>query len=126
MSRVRNAPAKLRRKRRLLKEAKGYRGGRSKLYRTVKETVRRAHAFAFRDRRARKRAFRRLWILRLNAACRMRGLTYSRFIAALRASGIVLDRKTLAGIALADPEGFDRIVEEVRALASPSARATPA
>ena len=116
MTRVRNGPAKLRRKRRLLKEAKGFRGGRSKLYRTVKETLRRARAYAFRDRRVRKRVFRSLWIVRVNAACRMRGLTYSQFICALRKAGIPLDRKTLATIALHDPAGFDRVVEEVRAL----------
>jgi large subunit ribosomal protein L20 len=123
MTRVRNAPAKLRRKRRLLKEAKGFRGGRRKLYRTVMETLRRARAFAFRDRRARKRSFRRLWIVRLNAAVRSRGLTYSRFVHLLRAQGIVLDRKTLSEIAIHDPAGFDRIVEEVRAA---PARSNPA
>ena len=122
MTRVRSNPTKLRGKRRLMKEAKGFRGGRSKLYRTAKETLRRAYAFAFRDRRARKRQFRRLWIVRINAACRERGITYSRLVAHLRREGLLLDRKTLATIALHDPAGFDRILEEIGA--APAARET--
>ncbi|MCI0585465.1 MAG: 50S ribosomal protein L20 [Planctomycetes bacterium] len=113
MTRVRSNVAKLRRKRRLMKEAKGFRGGRSKLYRTVKETLRRARAYAFRDRRTRKRVFRSLWIVRINAACRARGTTYSKFVADLRREGLLLDRKSLASIALHDPAGFEKILEEV-------------
>jgi len=100
---------------RLFKRAKGYVGGRRKLLRTVKETLLRAGVFAFRDRRVRKREFRKLWIIRLNAACRERGLRYSQFIFGLHKSGIVLDRKSLSEIAIADPPAFDAVVAEVRA-----------
>ena len=101
-------------KRRLFKKAKGYRGGRRNLLRTVKETLVRAEAFAFRDRRRRKRDFRRLWITRINAAVRERGLRYSEFVHGLGKAGIELDRKMLSEIAIHDPKGFDKIVEEVK------------
>ena len=101
-------------KKRLFKRAKGYRGGRGKLTRTVKETLVRSGAYAFRDRRVRKREFRRLWITRLNAATRLHGLRYSEFIHGLQKAGIELDRKSLSEIAIADPQGFDTIVEEVK------------
>ena len=100
---------------RLFKRAKGYVGGRRKLLRTVKETLLRAGVFAFRDRRNRKREFRKLWIIRLNAACRERGLRYSQFICGLHKSGITLDRKSLSEIAIADPAAFDAVVTEVKA-----------
>jgi large subunit ribosomal protein L20 len=102
-------------KKRLFKRAKGYVGGRRKLYRTAKETIARAGAFAYRDRRDRKRQFRKLWIIRLNAACRERGLRYSQFIAGLGKAGIILDRKSLSEIAIADPVAFDAVMNEVKA-----------
>ena len=98
-------------KRRLFKRAKGYRGGRSKLLRTVKETLLRSGQYAYRDRRVRKREFRKLWIIRINAACRERGIRYSEFIHGLTKAEIELDRKSLAEIAVTDPDGFDKIVE---------------
>src|SRR5918995_5233457 len=97
-------------KRRLFKKVKGYRGGRRKLLRTAKETLVRAGAYAFRDRRRRKRDFRRLWIIRINAAVRERGLRYSEFINGLALAKIELDRKSLSEIAIHDPAGFDVIV----------------
>ena len=108
-------PARTKAKRRLFKAAKGYRGGRSKLLRTAKETVVRAGAYAFRDRRVRKRDFRRLWIIRINAAVRQRGLRYSQFIAGLKQANIELDRKMLAEMAVHDPSGFDTVCEAAKA-----------
>jgi large subunit ribosomal protein L20 len=105
-------------KRRLFKRVKGYRGGRGKLLRTAKETLARAGAYAFRDRRVRRREFRRLWIIRLNAAVRERGLRYGQFIAGLKTAQIELDRKTLSEMAIHDPAAFDQIVEKVRAVLS--------
>jgi large subunit ribosomal protein L20 len=101
-------------KRRLFKRAKGYVGGRRRLLRTMKENLLRAGAYAFRDRRSRKRDFRRLWIIRLNAACRERGLRYSQFIAGLDRANIELDRRTLSEMAIADPAGFDAVVAAVK------------
>lgn len=109
--RVRLGKARRRSKKRLFKEARGNRGGRSKLLRTVKETVVRARAFAYRDRRTRKREFRRLWIVRLSAACRQRGIRYSQFIHDLQAAGIELNRKTLSELAISHPQVFDEIVQ---------------
>jgi large subunit ribosomal protein L20 len=101
-------------KRRLFKRAKGFRGGRSNLLRTVKETLLRAGAFAYRDRRVRKRDFRKLWIVRINAASRERGLRYSEFICGLKKAGIELDRKTLSEMAIHDPAGFDAVFEQAK------------
>ena len=101
-------------KRRLFRKAKGYRGGRNNLLRTVKETLIRSEAFAYRDRRRRKRDFRRLWITRINAAVRERGMRYSEFIHGLQKANIALDRKMLSEVAIHDPEGFDKIVEQVK------------
>ncbi len=97
------------------KLARGYRGGRSKLWRTVSESLIRGWAFAYRDRRTRKRQFRRLWIVRINAAARMRGLSYSVFMDGLRKAGVQLDRKQLSELAIHDPASFDKLVEESRA-----------
>ncbi|MEX0714528.1 MAG: 50S ribosomal protein L20 [Pirellulales bacterium] len=105
-------------KKRLFKKVKGYRGGRGGLLRTAKETLVRAGVYAFRDRRARKRDFRRLWIIRINAAVRERGLRYSEFINGLAKAGIELDRKTLAEMAVADPAGFDGVVAQVKEVLS--------
>ena len=101
-------------KKRLFKKAKGYVGGRGTLLRTVKETLVRAGAFAFRDRRAKKRDFRRLWITRITAACRARELRYSEFIHGLNKANIELDRKMLSELAIHDPAGFDAVVDRVK------------
>ncbi len=106
--------ARTRAKRRLYKRAKGYRGGRGRLLRSVKETLIRSGQFAYRDRRTRKRNFRRLWITRINAACRQRGIRYSEFMAGLKSANVELDRKSLSEIAVCDPAGFDAIVEAVK------------
>jgi large subunit ribosomal protein L20 len=107
--------ARRRKKNRLFQKAKGYTGGRGRLLRTVKETLVRAEAFAFRDRRSRKREFRKLWIIRINAACRERGLRYSEFINGLNKAGIELDRKSLSELAIHDATAFDAIVEKAKA-----------
>jgi large subunit ribosomal protein L20 len=106
--------ARTKAKKRLFRKVKGYRGGRGKLLRTAKETLLRSGAFAFRDRRARKRNFRRLWIIRINAAVRDRGLRYSEFINGLSKANIELDRKTLSELAIHDPPAFDAVVEKVK------------
>ena len=106
--------ARRRAKKRLFKRAKGYRGGRSKLIRTVKETLVRAGAYSFRDRRARARDFRRLWIIRINAAVRQHGLRYSEFIHGLKKAGIELDRKMLSEMAVHAPQDFDAVVAEAK------------
>ena len=99
-----------RRRKKVLKLAKGFRGGRSKLYRTAADAVDKALMYAYRDRRVRKRDFRRLWIIRINAAVRMNNLTYGKFIHGLKRANIALDRKVLAELAISDPTGFTRIV----------------
>ena len=101
-------------KRRLFKRAKGFRGGRGKLLRTVKETVVRADCYATRDRRVRKREFRALWITRINAATRQLGLRYGEFIAGLKKARIELDRKTLAEMAVNDSAAFTKVVEAAK------------
>ncbi|MCP4247151.1 MAG: 50S ribosomal protein L20 [bacterium] len=111
MPRARAGAARHRRKKRLFRAARGYRGGRSKLYRTAKEAVTRAGVGAYRDRRLRKRDFRALWITRLTAACRARGLAYSRFIFGLTNAGVALNRKMLSELAIADPAAFDAVVD---------------
>ncbi|MFN0243721.1 MAG: 50S ribosomal protein L20 [Planctomycetota bacterium] len=99
---------------RYFKQARGFRGGRSKLWRTVRETLLRAWAYSTRDRRTKKRQFRRLWIVRVNAAARMRGLPYSQFIDGLKKAGIDLDRRQLSELAIHDPQAFDSLVQEAR------------
>lgn len=106
--------ARRRKKNRLFQKAKGYTGGRRRLLRSMKETLVRAEAFAFRDRRARKREFRKLWIIRINAAVRERGLKYSEFIAGLKKAQIELDRKTLSEMAIFDAAAFDAVVEKAK------------
>ncbi|MFG0333175.1 MAG: 50S ribosomal protein L20 [Maioricimonas sp. JB049] len=112
--RVRYGKARHRSKKRLFKEARGNQGGRSKLLRTVKEAVVRSRACAYRDRRTRKREFRALWITRITAACRERGLRYSTFIHGLRLAGIELDRKSLSELAIDSPAIFDEIASLAR------------
>lgn len=111
MPRVRSQVASHRRKRKVLREARGYWGGKSRLYRTAKESIMRAHQYAYRDRRRRKRDFRRLWIARLNAAARLRGLTYASLIHGLKQAEVMVDRKMLADVAVRDPQAFDQLVE---------------
>jgi large subunit ribosomal protein L20 len=106
--------ARRRKKNRLFQKAKGYTGGRRRLLRTVKETLVRAEAFAFRDRRARKREFRKLWIIRINAAARERGLRYGEFMAGLKKANVELDRKTLSEMAIFDPPAFDTLVAKAK------------
>jgi large subunit ribosomal protein L20 len=98
-----------RRRKKVLKLAKGYRGGRSKLFRTATDAVDKALMYAYRDRRVRKRDFRKLWIARINAAARMNNLSYSKFIHGLKLAGVELDRKVLAELAISDPTGFSQI-----------------
>lgn len=111
--RVKRGKIGIRKKRKLHRLTKGYVGGRRNLMRAAKETLDKGLAYAYRDRRARKREFRRLWIVRINAALKERGYTYSRFIHALSTKGVDLDRKVLADIAITDPKGFTYIVEAV-------------
>lgn len=118
MVRVRMGVARHGRKKRTLKLAKGYRGNRSKCYRTAMETLLRAWRYAYNDRRRKKRDFRRLWIIRLSAAVREHQLSYSRFIGGLKKSGIELNRKQLSEIAIHDPQGFASICQRVKAALS--------
>lgn len=99
------------RRQKVLKLAKGYRGGRSKLYRTAADSVDKALMYAYRDRRRRKRDFRQLWIARINAAARLNELSYSRFMHGLKLAGVELDRKVLAELAISDPPGFAQIAK---------------
>ena len=115
MVRVKTNVARHRRVKRVMKRAEGFFQGRRKLYRQALETVERAEQYAWRDRRARKRDFRRLWIIRISAACRERELAYSRFIQGLKKAKIVIDRKVLAEIAVSDPAGFDEIFAKAKA-----------
>ena len=98
-----------RRRKKILKLAKGHRGGRSKLFRTAADAVDKALMYAYRDRKARKRDFRKLWIARINAAARMNNLSYSKFIHGLKLADVHLDRKVLAELAISDPSGFAQI-----------------
>ena len=115
MPRVKRGFVSRRRHKKVLKAAKGYVGGRRRLYQTAKETLMRARNYAYRDRRVRKRAMRSLWIARINAAVRMHGLSYSRFANGLKKANIGLNRKQLAEIAFNDPAGFEAIVNQVKA-----------
>ncbi|MGH1363243.1 MAG: 50S ribosomal protein L20 [Calditrichia bacterium] len=113
MPRAKNNVAAKRRHKKILKLAKGYRLGRGKLYRTAKDQVEKSLRYAYRDRRQKKRLFRRLWIVRINAACRMHGTTYSRFMNALKNSNVELNRKALAHLAMHEPNAFKALVEQV-------------
>jgi large subunit ribosomal protein L20 len=115
MPRAKGGPKTRQRRNKVLKQAKGYWGGRHRLYRPAAETVTRALAFAYRDRRAKKREFRALWIVRINAGCRALGLPYSTFMNGLKKAGVILDRKVLAELAVDDPAAFARLVETARA-----------
>ncbi len=114
MSRATNAPASRERRRRRLERAKGFRGARSKLFRTATEAVDRALRLSTIHRKLTKRNFRQLWIGRVNAACRLNGISYSQFMAGLTNAGVVINRKMLSEIAIRDPEGFKVIVEKAK------------
>ena len=115
MTRSTNNVAAHHRKKKVLNQAKGYYGGRSKLLRTAKETVNRSLVYAYRDRRTRKRDFRRLWIVRINAAARLFDLSYSLFMSGLKKAGVTLDRKNLADIAARDLDTFGKLAEVAKA-----------
>ena len=127
MVRARSKATTAGRKKRLRKLTKGFRLGRHNLYRQARVTLIRARVFAFRDRKAKKRQFRRLWIVRINAACRLRGLRYSEFIHGLQLAHVMLDRKSLSETAIHDPAAFDQLVELVKAtLAENAPKPAPA
>lgn len=111
MPRVKKSVKSRKRRKKILAEAKGYRGARGRLYRLAKETVDRARKFAYRDRKAKKRTFRALWITRINAAARAHNLTYSQLISGLKKAQVEIDRKALAEMAYMDPIGFSRLIE---------------
>ena len=114
MARATSSVARNKRKKKILKEARGQFGARSKLYRTAKNAVERGWAYSYRDRRVRKRDFRRLWITRINAGARQHDLSYSRFISGLRNAGVELNRKVLADLAIREPEAFAELARIAR------------
>ena len=114
MPRVRNKVTGHRRHKKVLKSARGYYGSRGRLFKTAKETIEKGLQYAYRDRKAKKRSFRRLWIIRINAACRQNGVSYSRFIYGLNRKGIRLNRKVLADLAVRDPGAFAQLVQVVQ------------
>lgn len=114
MTRVKRGTKRKDRRKKILKLAKGYYGSRSKLHRTAKETVERALAFAYRDRRRKKREFRSLWIVRINAAARLHDLKYSTFMTGLKKAGIELDRKVLAELAVSNPDAFAELASKAK------------
>ena len=111
MPRAKGGPKTRRRHKKLLKLTKGYWGQRKNVYRRAKETLERALVYAYRDRRQKKRDFRRLWQVRINAAARLHGLSYSKFMGGLKKAGIALDRKVLANLAITEPETFAKLAE---------------
>jgi large subunit ribosomal protein L20 len=113
MPRANSSVPRHRRHRKIVKQAKGYYGARSRTFKSAKDAVVRAGLYAYRDRRQRKRMFRRLWITRINAACRLNGITYSAFINGLKTKGIDLDRKILADMAVNDPQAFTDLTASV-------------
>lgn len=115
MPRTTGAPARRQRKKKVLKAAKGYFGGRKNLYRTAKDAVEKGWEHAYRDRKKKKRNFRRLWITRINAAAREHDLSYSRFMNGLKTAGIDLDRKALADLAVREPQAFAALAEQAKA-----------
>ncbi len=113
MPRAKSSVASRRRKKKILKAARGYYGGKHRLFKTAKESVERALAYSYRDRKKRAGQFRRLWIARINAAVREEGLSYSKFIRLLKENNIQLNRKVLADMAINDPQGFKNLVQQV-------------
>lgn len=115
MPRVKRGTMTHKRHKKILERASGYWGGRSRLFKTAKEAVQHSMRYAYRDRRNRRRDFRRLWITRINAACRMHGMTYGRFIEGLNKAGVGLDRKMLSEMAINDAAAFAQLVEQAKA-----------
>lgn len=115
MPRATNAPASRKRRKRILKKAKGFYGNRSRLYRYAKDAIFKAQTWATRDRKTRKRNFRALWITRISAAVRQRGMTYNRFMEGLKSLGVDLDRKVLADMAITNPAALDELVAQAKA-----------
>lgn len=113
--RIKRSVTALKKRRKILKQAKGYRGAKAKLYRTAREQVMKSGMYAYIGRKQKKRDFRSLWITRINAACRLNDISYSKFIAGLKAKNIDLNRKVLADIAVKDPAAFTALVNEVKA-----------
>ncbi|HHJ53157.1 MAG TPA: 50S ribosomal protein L20 [Caldithrix abyssi] len=113
MPRATNNVAARKRRKKILKAAKGYRLGKSRLYKTAKDQVEKGWLYAYRDRRAKKRTFRKLWIARINAACRQNGVSYSVFMNALKKANVELNRKALADMAVHNPQGFSQLVQQV-------------
>ena len=111
MPRARSGPVKHKRTKKVLKQAKGYRGARSKLYRTARQAVMKSGLYAYRDRKNNKRNFRRLWITRINAAARINGLSYNEFINGLKKASVEINRKMLSEIAVSDPDAFKQLTE---------------
>ena len=118
MPRVKRGVATRRRKNRMLRQAKGYYGGRSRLIKTAREAVEKGWKYAYRDRKQRKRQFRVLWIARINAAAREHGLSYSRFMHGLQLAGVEVDRKVLAELAVSDPKAFGALAEMAKSKAA--------
>ena len=114
MPRARNVPATRKRRKKVLKKAKGYFGNKSRLYRYAKDAVERAEKYAYRDRKKKKSVFRKLWIVRINAACRAEGLRYGQFIDGLTKLGILLNRKVLSELAIHNPDAFKELVEKAK------------
>ncbi len=113
MPRANSSVPRHRRHRKIVKQAKGYYGARSRNYKTAKDAVEKAGLYAYRDRRQKKRQFRRLWIIRINAAARQHGLSYSQFISKIKAKGIELDRKVLADMAMNEPDAFAQLAKAI-------------
>ena len=120
MARVRRGNKKTKRRRKVLKAAKGYYGAKSKAYRIAKQAVDRSLSFAYRDRRQKKRSFRRLWIVRINAAARLNDLSYNRLINGLKQSGCEVDRKILADLAVRDPQAFAALADVAKSALEPA------
>ena len=114
MPRANSTVPRHRRHRKIVKQAKGYYGARKSNFRSAKDAVQKAWQYAYRDRRTKKRNFRRLWIIRINAAVRLHGLSYSKFISAMKDKNIELNRKTLAHMAVHDPDGFAEVINSVK------------
>ena len=114
MPRVTNAVVSRRRRKKIIRAAKGYRGARSKLLKTAKDSVQKALQYSYRDRRQRKREFRKLWIIRINAAAREHGLSYSEFISALKKADIMISRNILADLAVREPDIFKNLVKQIK------------
>jgi large subunit ribosomal protein L20 len=123
MPRAKRGNKRVQKRKKILSLAKGYRGTKSKLYRSAKESVQRALNFAYTGRKLKKRDFRRLWIVRINAACRLNGMKYSQFMHGLKIAGVELDRKALADLAVKQPEAFTKIADQAKTAISSKAAA---